>query len=494
MIALRRLVLAVACLAGAPHAVAANLPFAFRGPLSPVHPFPLWYQDANGVQAEPCLEATGCILPATGVSGAFSTAAPVAYPSNFPTNLVYGYVNVDVPVFDQSSGKVQPKGLTYTAQLTGLFNAGVASAPVVWTEISFVTTGPGQFRPSQTYTIDHPYGSFVLASDATGDLCANRFQGGRNPCVIRFPAAPAAGTPFDGVLGANPGTDPALGTFLAQVGAPAGLLGDGLTRSGITGSPVGQNLIRISGPGVGTSAGLACTNGLVTDCIEVGGANPPKGQGFIVAGKKLAVGPTTQFWITDPATASPAGTIPRSDFATTAGTALTLTIRAVDVNGNLTAGYSGSVLLHSNDPGAVLPAAATLTNGVGTFSFTPHLATAGAISSAITATDGVRTSTALGVVDGGPASALLLTQTTTPAVAGGSTSFAIEALDPFGNLDASFVGVVGVTSTDPAATVPTPVTLALGRGGFSATFRTAGSIQVTADGGPLLVPGVATAV
>ncbi|MFL5274697.1 MAG: hypothetical protein ACJ79E_21790, partial [Anaeromyxobacteraceae bacterium] len=370
-------VVAVSLAAFAQAALAASAPLALKGPPSPVHPFPLWYQDASapGVKLEPCLDPTRCVLPATSVAGgALDTAAPFVYPTNFPSKVIYGYANIDMPVFDQRSQKVQARGLTYTAQLLATFaTPGAADpGPQVWTEISFVTNVT--FPPSTTYTITHPYGVFTLDSDAFGNLCLSRNQGGRNPCNIRFPAAIVSRTPFDGVLAQNPSADPndaTLGTFLRQaIGAPAGFMGDGVSRGGITGSPVGQNFIRIEGPGVGTSPGDGCPGG-IADCIEVGGA-PPKNEGFVVAGKIFNPlgGPATQFWITDALTATPAGTIPRIDFSGTAGVPQLLTIRAVDANGNVDPNYTGVVSLASSDPPATVPLTAALSGGTGTFTVT----------------------------------------------------------------------------------------------------------------------------
>ena len=60
---------------------------------------------------------------------------------------------------------------------------------------------------------------------------------------------------------------------------------------------------------------------------------------------------------------------------TVAGVAHNLTVTAKDASGNTATGYTGTVHFTSSDPAAVLPADATLTNGVGTFSVT--LKTAG---------------------------------------------------------------------------------------------------------------------
>ena len=69
----------------------------------------------------------------------------------------------------------------------------------------------------------------------------------------------------------------------------------------------------------------------------------------------------------------------------TAGGAVTFTVTAKDANNNTANGYTGTVHFTSSDAAAVLPANATLINGVGTFSVT--LKTAG--NQTITATDTV---------------------------------------------------------------------------------------------------------
>src|SRR6185295_1978511 len=68
-----------------------------------------------------------------------------------------------------------------------------------------------------------------------------------------------------------------------------------------------------------------------------------------------------------------------------AGTSITLTVTAQDAANNPFAGYTGTITFSSTDSQAILPANATLTNGVGTFSVT--LKTAG--SKTVTVADTV---------------------------------------------------------------------------------------------------------
>src|SRR5207253_2761805 len=67
----------------------------------------------------------------------------------------------------------------------------------------------------------------------------------------------------------------------------------------------------------------------------------------------------------------------------TAGTPFDITVTALDAFGNTATGYAGTVQVTSSDGTAVLPASATLNNGVGSFSVT--LDTAG--SAGVTAAD-----------------------------------------------------------------------------------------------------------
>ncbi len=81
--------------------------------------------------------------------------------------------------------------------------------------------------------------------------------------------------------------------------------------------------------------------------------------------------------------------------AATAGTAFNFTATALDAFNNTMTGYTGTVHFTSTDPAAVLPANATLTNGVGTFSATLRtqgsqtLAATDTVDAAITGVSGL---------------------------------------------------------------------------------------------------------
>src|SRR3954466_2367818 len=117
-------------------APAANPPLAARGPISPVHPLPLWYQDSNGIKLEPCLDATAqtgfpngycgltsgaglALVTTLNPTGSLDLTRPISYPDNFPATVNYGMVNLEVPVGGNTHGFI------YTTQVMGTFAGSV---------------------------------------------------------------------------------------------------------------------------------------------------------------------------------------------------------------------------------------------------------------------------------------------------------------------------------------------------------------------------------
>src|SRR5208337_2936450 len=158
----------------------------------------------------------------------------------------------------------------------------------------------------------------------------------------------------------------------------------------------------------------------------------------------------------------------------TAGTGETLTVTAEDPYGNTDPSYTGTVQFTSSDAQAVLPANATLTDGVG--SFTVTLKTAGTQS--VTATDTVTTSIA-GTETGiavTPAAATHLAVAGAPGgTAGTGETLTVTAEDPYGNTDPSYTGTVQFTSSDAQAVLTANATLTDGVGSFTVTLKTAGT-------------------
>jgi N,N-dimethylformamidase beta subunit-like protein len=165
----------------------------------------------------------------------------------------------------------------------------------------------------------------------------------------------------------------------------------------------------------------------------------------------------------------------------TAGASFTFTVSAQDQFGNVDTAYAGRVHFTSSDSssGVVLPADATLTNGLGSFNAT--LTKAGAQT--ITATDTTTSSiagTMTANVRAAPASRLVLSSSAAPT-AGTSFGFTVRAQDQFGNVDLAYAGRVHFTSSDSSSGVvlPADATLSNGQGSFNATLTKAGAQTIT---------------
>jgi hypothetical protein len=167
-----------------------------------------------------------------------------------------------------------------------------------------------------------------------------------------------------------------------------------------------------------------------------------------------------------------------------AGAAGSVTVTALDVYGNTATGYSGTVHFSSSDGAAVLPADATLSAGVGTFSVT--LRTAGTQS--VTATD-TGNSSITGVQSGivvTPAAVktLVVSGLTTPRTAGTTGSIRVTALDAYGNRVHGYTGTIKFTSSDTKAKLPASYKFTAADAGthvFSGVviLKTAGTQSVT---------------
>ncbi len=181
----------------------------------------------------------------------------------------------------------------------------------------------------------------------------------------------------------------------------------------------------------------------------------------------IAMG-ATHFAIAAPATA-------------TAGTAISLSVNALDASNKVTASYSGTVHFTSTDAQAAVPANSTLTNGTGTFSAT--LKTLG--NQTITATD-TTTASVTGIssaISVGSAAATHFSLSGPlfgDASPGSSLRLVATALDAANNTAPTYSGTVHFTSTDPLASLPVNSTLTNGSGTFSATLNTVGSQTITA--------------
>ncbi len=163
--------------------------------------------------------------------------------------------------------------------------------------------------------------------------------------------------------------------------------------------------------------------------------------------------------------------------AVSAGSNFGMTVMAENVSNNVDATYAGTVTFISTDGQATVPANATLTNGVGTF--TAILKTAG--SQTLTATDTANsgiTGIAAINVNAAPASQFTITAPSN-VTSGQAFHFTVSALDSFGNVATGYTGTVHFAASDSQAVLPANNALVNGVGTFTATFNTPGNQTLT---------------
>ncbi|NEV00908.1 hypothetical protein [Bradyrhizobium uaiense] len=163
----------------------------------------------------------------------------------------------------------------------------------------------------------------------------------------------------------------------------------------------------------------------------------------------------------------------------TAGTPGSVVVTALDAFNNVTTGYTGTVHFTSSDGSAVLPADATLTNGVGSFSETFDTAGHQTITATDTANVGITGTSNAETVAGGAATHLLVSISAN-GTAGTPGTVTVTALDAHNNVASGYSGTVHFTSTDGHAVLPANMTLTNGVGSFSETFETVGNQTITA--------------
>src|SRR5262249_12071136 len=212
------------CLAARTHAQSCAVPLLKFGPISPVHGFPLYYQDSTLLGLQPCL-ALVCD-PALAIP---DRNKPISFPNNFPVETFYHRA------ISKLTGPTGQTGLLTIALEGSFLNGSVALAgdQVVFTRVRVRATG---LVPGGTYTIRHPYGVETLqASDATAAI----------PGVINFTRDSPRVAARTGIAAAfTPALTGDVGPFLHAVSPPppAGLIGNPAAPQTVTGSPCGTNV------------------------------------------------------------------------------------------------------------------------------------------------------------------------------------------------------------------------------------------------------------
>jgi Ca2+-binding RTX toxin-like protein len=170
---------------------------------------------------------------------------------------------------------------------------------------------------------------------------------------------------------------------------------------------------------------------------------------------------------------------------TTAGQAHTLTVTALESNGSVMTGYTGTAHFTSSDPQAGLPADYTFTAADnGTHTFTVTLKTAGTQSITVADTGPTAFSDTQGgiAVNSAAAAMFQVGGFPSPVSVGDSGGFAVTAYDACGNLASNYTGTVHFTSSDGHASLPADYTFTAynyGTAYFSAILNTAGPQSLT---------------
>ena len=215
-------------------ALPAHAAVAGMSGVDPQNGFPTWFSDGT-VKLQFCYMAdAGCLSEPPDPS------APASYPDNFPAEAFW---------FDAqaSGGNLQ----LYAAALEGSHLNG-AVKPGEQMGFGRLRFDVNNLKPNTSYTITHPYGVNTFVSDRDPK---NANRGRIRETIDTGVCAPTATRPCDwaGVgeafLGDNAGST--TSTFLRQNGAAPGTIGDINAARTVTGSPTGNNFVRVDGPSAG---------------------------------------------------------------------------------------------------------------------------------------------------------------------------------------------------------------------------------------------------
>jgi hypothetical protein len=168
--------------------------------------------------------------------------------------------------------------------------------------------------------------------------------------------------------------------------------------------------------------------------------------------------------------------------STKAGVAQTVTVTALNANGTVNTGYTGTVQFSSSDPQAVLPANYTFTAAnQGVYTFTVTLKTAGSQSISVTdTTNGTLVGDESGITVTPAAPARVVLSAPSSVKHGTRFSVTVTVEDAYGNVVTNYLGTIHFSSSDPSATLPANYTFTAADAGvhkFSNAFmlRTRGN-------------------
>src|SRR3954447_14924616 len=244
-------------------ALPARAAVAGMSAVDPQNGFPTWYSDGT-VKLQLCYMAgAGCL------SEPPNPEAPASYPENFPEEAFWFAA-------EASGGNLR----LYEAGLEGAHLNGpvVPGEQMGFGRLRFVVDN---LRAGASYTIRHPYGENTFVAERDPKVAT---RGRIKQTIDAGVCTPSPRVPCDwaGVgeafLGPDAGTT--TSTFLRQVGAAAGTLGDINTPRAVTGAPSGHNAVTISGPDAGgpgvdtLTVGQFTVQGLIFDGADAAPSTP----------------------------------------------------------------------------------------------------------------------------------------------------------------------------------------------------------------------------
>ena len=249
------ILLATVILAGgwAPHSQAA---LTAVGPTNAANGYPVWYEDANGLRLEACLDQNGFCLAVPPLAG------PVVFPTNFPDEFFYW--SATALISDPALSSIP---ILLVLALEGAFANGPVAAgdQVVFARIRI------RFTPTATgnITVTHPYGQITFAATAGTQIFATQ-DIGLVPGV--FTAALADGN-AGGIVNAD---GRSIGPFLTPAVAPLTVV-DPVTGNtylanpgsliAVTGSPLGTNFFSFQAPNGTATTTLFNLEGKISGCL-----------------------------------------------------------------------------------------------------------------------------------------------------------------------------------------------------------------------------------
>jgi len=216
-------------------------------PFGPQANLPLWYGDGTGLRLQPCQLATAPCLVIPGLTGGPAGFVP-------PNGEVFYWVAQSNLTTAGHAGI----GTTNALLMMGVEGAWVpAPGPDVFNRVRFRIGVPS----TGSYTVTYPYGAKTFnvgvlgaagrdindTTDSGALVAPPNFANVVGPCPATGCVAGGTGGPFEPFL-----------TLDATLPAPpAGFISDGVSPHGVAGSPTGNNLFRVEGPGINPGANPA---------------------------------------------------------------------------------------------------------------------------------------------------------------------------------------------------------------------------------------------